>query len=61
MSGKEVISLLLKNGWTLARSKGSHRIYIKNGVPVTVPFHSELKKGTLESIKKTINLAEAKK
>ena len=32
--------MLLKAGFDLARSKGSHRIYIKGNSRVTVPFHS---------------------
>jgi len=59
MSAKEVISMLIRNGWLLSRSTGSHRIYIKNGIPVVVPYHKQIKKGTLESIKKTVNLAES--
>jgi predicted RNA binding protein YcfA (HicA-like mRNA interferase family) len=31
---------LLRNGFQLLRSKGSHRIYFKNGVRVVLPFHS---------------------
>ena len=36
----EAESLLLKAGFELIRSKGSHRIYIKKNVRVVVPFHS---------------------
>jgi len=59
MTAKEVISMLIRNGWVLARSRGSHRIYVKNGIPVVVPYHKQIKIRTLESIKKTINLAES--
>ncbi len=31
---------LLKAGFELIRSKGSHRIYIKGKVRVVVPFHA---------------------
>jgi predicted RNA binding protein YcfA (HicA-like mRNA interferase family) len=36
----EAESLLLKAGFELIRSKGSHRIYIKKNLRVVVPFHS---------------------
>ena len=32
--------LLLKSGFALIRSKGSHRIYFKNNVRVVLPFHT---------------------
>jgi predicted RNA binding protein YcfA (HicA-like mRNA interferase family) len=32
--------MLLKAGYTLVRSKGSHRIYMKGSVRVVVPFHA---------------------
>jgi predicted RNA binding protein YcfA (HicA-like mRNA interferase family) len=31
--------LLLKAGFALARSKGSHRIYFKAAVGMVIPFH----------------------
>jgi len=40
LSAKEAESLLLKAGYVLIRSKGSHRIYIKNGKRVVIPFHA---------------------
>jgi predicted RNA binding protein YcfA (HicA-like mRNA interferase family) len=36
----EAESALLAAGFGLLRSKGSHRIYGKDGRRVTVPFHS---------------------
>ena len=36
----EAESLLLKAGFELVRSKGSHRIYIKKNIRVVIPFHS---------------------
>ena len=30
---------LLKHGFTLVRSRGSHRIYMKKNVRVVVPYH----------------------
>ena len=40
MTPKEAEKLLLKAGFQLARSKGSHRIYIKMKKRIVVPFHS---------------------
>ena len=31
--------MLLKAGFILARSKGSHRIYMKDSIRVVLPFH----------------------
>ena len=61
MSGTDVGSMLQKNGWDLVRTKGSHAQYRKNGVLCTVPLHKELKKGTLQSIIKTVELSENQK
>lgn len=41
LTAVEAESLLLKNGFFLTRSKGSHRIYMKAGTRVVVPFHSK--------------------
>lgn len=40
LTPNEAESLLLKAGFELARSKGSHRIYIKKNIRVVIPFHS---------------------
>ena len=48
---KQVIKVLEKAGFEFVRQKGSHRIYIKNNLAVTIPTHNkDLKKGTLKSI-----------
>jgi predicted RNA binding protein YcfA (HicA-like mRNA interferase family) len=39
MTGKEVLSLLKKNGWTLDRISGSHHIMIKGIKTLSVPVH----------------------
>lgn len=41
-TGKEFCAFLERNGWILARIKGSHHIYKKPGVMalLTVPVHS---------------------
>lgn len=50
----EVYRRLLREGWREQESgKGSHRKLRRNGVSITVPYHSrELRVGTWESIKK---------
>jgi predicted RNA binding protein YcfA (HicA-like mRNA interferase family) len=40
LTSAEAEKLLLKAGFTLMRSKGSHRIYFKNNIRMVVPFHS---------------------
>ena len=39
LAAAEAESMLLKAGFTWLRSKGSHRIYVKGGRKVVVPFH----------------------
>ena len=54
MKGKELIKLLKAAGWVLARIEGSHHILVKGTKTISVPVHGnkDLKKGTLESLKK---------
>jgi predicted RNA binding protein YcfA (HicA-like mRNA interferase family) len=40
MTAKEAESLLLKAGFVLIRSKGSHRIYLRQTKRVVIPFHA---------------------
>ena len=60
LSGKYVIKILKKNGFTIIRQKGSHvslqKIYIDGTFNVIVPMHDELAKGTLLSIIKQSGL-----
>jgi len=54
ISGKEVVKALDKAGFEIVGRKGSH-IRLKKKTPiktyiVIVPFHPEIKKGTLKSI-----------
>ncbi len=56
---KEIVKILIKNGFILDRMKGSHYIYFnKNtGRRVVVPFHKkDLPKGTFWSIIKSAGL-----
>ena len=54
LSGRDVIKILSKQGFAVARQKGSHIILVKeskdgkNGV--VVPNHKEIDKGTLLEI-----------
>ncbi len=56
VSGKDLSKVLEKDGFTLARQTGSHRIYQKvtdeGTITVPIPIHSNksLKKGTLLAI-----------
>ncbi len=47
---KEIIKVLEKLGFRYASQKGSHMKYIKDGIVVIIPNHSEIAKGTLKSI-----------
>lgn len=40
LKAAEAADILLKNGFELMRSKGSHRIYQKQNKRITIPFHS---------------------
>jgi predicted RNA binding protein YcfA (HicA-like mRNA interferase family) len=39
LTASEAEALLLKAGFILLRSKGSHRIYLKKGRRIIIPFH----------------------
>ena len=54
VSGKQLIRILQKFGYEMARQKGSH-VRLRNAtepyrLPVTVPMHDELAIGTLKRI-----------
>lgn len=40
LTAKEAEALLIKSGFTLIRSKGSHKIYRKENIRVIVPYHA---------------------
>jgi predicted RNA binding protein YcfA (HicA-like mRNA interferase family) len=40
LTAREAEELLLKAGFVMIRSKGSHRIFFKESIRVVVPFHS---------------------
>jgi len=57
VSGKVVIKALLKNGYYIRNQKGSH-IHFRHPtkMPVTVPNHKVISKGTLKEILKATGL-----
>jgi predicted RNA binding protein YcfA (HicA-like mRNA interferase family) len=50
LSWREVVEVLAKAGFQVARQKGSHLILIKDEYVVPVPKHKEIKKGLLMEI-----------
>jgi predicted RNA binding protein YcfA (HicA-like mRNA interferase family) len=52
VSGAELIVVLEKRGWVAVRQRGSHVRLRHPGrtVPLVVPLHRELKRGTLAGI-----------
>ena len=40
LTAKEAEALLLKSGFVLMRSKGSHHIFFKENIRVVITFHS---------------------
>lgn len=62
VSGKKFAKLLEKNGWQLARIKGSHHIYTKPSNParISVPIHGNksLKIGLQRHLMKVAGIQE---
>ena len=59
LKSREVIRVLLKIGFIEHRQKGSHKIFKKGSLRVTVPTHiRDLKKGTVRSIIEQSGLTE---
>lgn len=52
LSGRAVVKSFGRNGWELARQKGSHMILVKTGswATLSVPDHREVAPGTLRSL-----------
>ena len=61
LSGKEVVKVLGKLGYTINDQKGSH-IHLRHPVmrPLTVPNHPEIARGTLRTIIKDADLTVEK-
>ena len=62
VSGKDVIRVLTRAGFSFVRQKGSHVRMKKQGADsvlnVTIPLHEELDRTTLRSIIKASELSE---
>ncbi len=50
LSWREVVRVLVKAGFRVARQKGSHLILVKNECVVPIPKHKEIKRGLLIEI-----------
>ncbi|HEX4084629.1 MAG TPA: type II toxin-antitoxin system HicA family toxin [Chthoniobacteraceae bacterium] len=52
LSGREVVKAFAKDGWQMARQRGSHMILVKAGhmATLSVPDHRDVAKGTLRSL-----------
>ena len=52
LSGRAVVKAFVRDGWELARQKGSHIILVKEGswATLSVPDHREIAPGTLRSL-----------
>jgi len=57
ISGKELIKLLLREGYYIRNQKGSH-VHLRHAFkkPVTIPNHKVIAKGTLKEILKITEL-----
>ncbi len=59
MKDKELLKLLLKNGWQLSEIKGSYHILTKNGKIEVIPVHGkDMKIGLLTKILKRTGLKQ---
>lgn len=48
---RQMIKVLEQKGFKFVRQKGSHRLYRKGDLRVTIPYHNkDLKPGTLQNI-----------
>ena len=57
MKDKELIKLLKKNEWKLVRINGSHHIFRKGNITITVPVHGkDVPTGLLHQILKDAGL-----
>lgn len=62
ISGKKLCKVVEKDGWKLARIKGSHHIYTKENIStiIIIPVHGnrDLPLGTLKGILRDTGLTE---
>jgi predicted RNA binding protein YcfA (HicA-like mRNA interferase family) len=59
VSGERLVKALAKEGWAVARQRGSHVRLKKPGrrMALVVPLHKELRKGTLAGILRDADLS----
>ena len=52
LSGRDVVKVFAKDGWQMARQRGSHMVLVKTGhmATLSVPDHREVARGTLRSL-----------
>ena len=56
---RHIIRILEKKGFRFIRQKGSHRLYKKGVLRVTIPYHKrDLKPSTLQSILKQAGISK---
>lgn len=59
MKDRDLIKLLKKNGWQLDRINGSHHIFRKEGITLSVPVHGkDVPTGLLQQILKDAGLKQ---
>lgn len=57
MKDKDLLKLLLQNGWKLDRVKGSHHVLKKDGMTEVIPIHGQdVPTGLLNAILKRTGL-----
>ena len=58
LTGKQLVKLLLEDGWTLDRIAGSHYILVKGEKTISVPVHGnkDLPQGLLNKLMKQAGL-----
>ncbi len=59
LSGREVVRAFARDGWQMARQRGSHIILVKEGhmATLSVPDHKEVAKGTLRALIRSSGLS----
>lgn len=62
LSGRAVVKAFGRDGWEVARQKGSHMILVKTGswATLSVPDHREIAPGTLRSLVRASGLTVEK-
>ena len=58
LSGKEVVKVFQRLGWTVARQSSSHIVMTRQGeiASLSIPDHKEVAKGTLRSLIRSANI-----